>query len=90
MLTAVSRAITAQATTWAELRSKCRRQWGKWAWAAMGNSSPNGNWAKTLASPKLGTSTPRYLAKAIATAALKPVWMTRNCVQPKRKAQKPP
>ena len=31
-----------------------------------------GNPRQTLASPSLGTSTPRYLAKAIATAALKP------------------
>ena len=35
---------------------------------------------------KNGTSTPVNLAKATATAAMTPVWMTKNSVQPYRKA----
>ena len=34
-----------------------------------------------------GTRTPRYREKATATAAMVPVWITRNKVQPYRKPQ---
>ena len=37
---------------------------------------------KTCLLEMAGTSTPRYFAKATATAAIVPVWMTRRAAQP--------
>ena len=37
---------------------------------------------KTCLLETAGMSTPRYFAKATATAAIVPVWMTRRAAQP--------
>ena len=42
-------------------------------------------WRSAFSADTQGTSTPRNLAKATATAAIVPVWITRKRVQPYRK-----
>ena len=42
------------------------------------------NGSSLFCAEMMGTKMPRYLANATATAAMVPVWMTTNSVQPYR------
>ena len=52
---------------------------------APGGSAANCGKVAASRVPRAGTRTPRNLPNATATAAIVPVWMTRNEVQPYRK-----